>query len=245
MLWQGIDPFSFSAESVGAWATVALVTVAIVGFYFTIAGLRAGRRRERVEVDPYIRVDLSPPGGTPDYTAPMEFPYTDITAHVDGVPSAAWDAGEQGKVIAAWFRNQQTHPLGFALGVAAQVSTEVRNLEGDVTEFLHKPAISYIEPGRGVRIDLVRFPPECSARSMIRSIEYRSLYYDASTTKHGRWECRYEDGEFRSIPWSDPPYLFWRDFPLDLRDRGWGLVLQTGRLARDAWKWLRSEPSQD
>lgn len=244
MLAQGIDPFSFSAESVAAWATVALGAVAIVGFYLTITGLRVSRRRERVEVEAYIRVDLSPPEGTPDYTAPTEFSYRDITDDVDGVPSIAWDADEEGKVIAAWFRNQQMHPLGFALGVAAQVFTEIWNPEGEVTEFLHKPRISYVEPEGGVRIDLVRFPPDCRARSLLKSIEYRSLYYDASTTKHGRWECQYENGRFRSIPWSDPPYLFWRDFVLDLRNRAWRLFVQIGRFARDAWRWLRGGNSQ-
>lgn len=240
LLGQGIDPISFSAESIGAWATVGLVAVAFIGFALTIWSLKLARRRERIEVDAYIRVDLGPSEGAADYTAPEA---KDITPYVLGLPVAVWDPGRHGKVIAVWFRNEQTHALGFALGVGAQITTEVTNPKGESQEIKHRPKVSYIEPSESVKIDLVRFPPDCSARAVLISIEYRGLYYDASNTRHGRWECVYEDGQFRSIPSSNPPYLP-RDIIPDVRDLAIALGRRVKNLAFSIRKRLRDKKSR-
>lgn len=238
---QGIDPFSFSAQSIEAWATATLVVVAFVGFALTIWSLKLAQRRERIEVAAYIRVDLGPPEGTADFPAPKA---KDITPYIPEAPVKVWKVGPRSKVIAVWFRNEQTHALGIALGVGAQIITEVTNRKGESQETKHRPQVSYIEPGESVKIDLVRFPPGCSARAVLRSIEYRSLYYDASDTKHGRWECVYENGQFKSIPWSDPPYLFSRDFIPDVRDLAITLGRRVKNLARSIWERLRYKKSR-
>ena len=237
----GIDPFSFSAQSIEAGASVALVAVAFIGFGLTIRSLKLARRRERIEVDAYIRVDLGPPGGTADYPAPEA---KDITQYLPEGPVAVWNAGPRAKVISVWFRNEQTHALGIALGVGAQIITEVTNRKGESQEVKHRPQVSYIEPSESVRIDLVRFPPSCSARAVLRSIEYRGLYYDASDTRHGRWECVYENRQFRSIPWSDPPYIFSRDFIPDVRDLAIALGRRVKNLALSIRKRLRDKNSR-
>lgn len=203
------------ADWITTWATVAIAGIAFVGFGATlltiiVAGIQT-RNRQQLEVEGYVRVDLGPPNGTPDYKPPPTIDYvqSDLLEEVGG-------AVQGDPMIVAWFRNQQTHPLGTAFGVMATIVTEVEDPQGGVEVREHPPDIAYIEPGKCVRVDLIRFPANWQARARVIAITYRNLHSDGSKPKHGRWECYYETRRFVMEPWSDP-LSFWRDWVDKLR----------------------------
>lgn len=59
-----------TTDWISAWANVALVLIAAVGFAVTIYTLAQGRNRQRIEVEGYIRVDVGPPEGASGFVAP-------------------------------------------------------------------------------------------------------------------------------------------------------------------------------
>ena len=221
---------SSTADWVTAGANLALVLVAAVGFAATVFTIIRGRNRQRIEIEGYVRVDVGPPQGTDDFTPPTEIARIE-RSHLTTVG----DAGEEAPAISVWYRNLQSHPLGVALGVVSRIIAEVTDLEGEVYQVSQTHEIAYIEPGKCVRIDVVRFPPSWEAMSRFEAIEYRNLDWDGATPRHGRRECYYEDGEFYMVPWSDPIN--------SLRDRIDRQLERLSTKAREIWAGLRRGPS--
>lgn len=188
-----------------AVSALALIVVAVLGFVATIQTITQARNRQAVEIEGYIRVDIGPPGGTSDYQSPqnLRFIKTDdlrvLGEALDGDPT-----------ISAFYRNLQSHPLGVAHGILGVVVVEVTDDNGDVLEVEAQHEIAYIEPERVVRIDIVRFPSTWTARGLIAAVTYKNANWDGAQSRHGRWECYYEAGEFRMIPWANPRDS-WRD----------------------------------
>ena len=191
------------AELLAAWATVALALIALVGFFATfgtiiITNIRT-RNRQQIEFEGYVRVDIGPPQGTDDFPAPPNI------AHIEGSYLTTFgDANEQAAAISVWYRNLQDHSLGIAFGIVGEISGKLTDSEGEVYEFSQTHFISYLEPGKCVRIDVVLFPREWQGESEVTALSYRNLHWDGSPPTHGRTTCYYEDGEFYMVPWSDP-----------------------------------------
>lgn len=234
------------ADFLAGWAAVALAGIALLGFFATIGTIfftsRETRKRLRIEVEGYVRVDIGPPEGTADYRAPEEI------AHIDGSGMITL-RGETERVvtISVWYRNLQTHPLGIAIGIFSDISGEVTNTEGKVTKIDKRHTIAYLEPKTCVRFDVVRFPSEWKAKLEVKAIKYYNLYGLGETPRHGRQPCFYEDGEFFMQTWSDPANSLldragnlwtwlWKprpDPPSSLRDK-----------ARNLWAWLWTPKSE-
>lgn len=119
------------------------------------------------------------------------------------------DAGEGEPMICVWYRNLQTHPLGIALGVVGRVAVDLE-ADGPGLTLSQTHDIAYIEPGRCVRVDVVRFPASWTAFAKIEAIQYRNISWDGAVPRHGRRECSYRGEQFEMTPWSDPRNL-WRD----------------------------------
>jgi len=206
-----------TAEWITAWSGVAVAGVAFLGFQATVIAILVTsaqtKDRQQLEVEGYLRVDIGPPGGTEDYTPPESVVFTERR-----YLKSIGDVSEQDPIISVWYRNLQTAPLGFVLGVFARISAEIVDLEGRIynVELTHQ--LPYVEPGRSVRMDFVQFPRSWQASARIEAVKYRSLHWDGATPKHGRQQCEYSDGKFRMIPWSDP-IDSWRDKFARLLDR--------------------------
>ena len=188
-----------------AVSALALIVVAVLGFVATIQTITQARNRQAVEIEGYIRVDIGPPGGTSDYQAPEKIRF--IKSDEMRVLGNALDADP---MISVFYRNLQSHPLGVAHGVLGVVVVEVTADNGDILEVEARHEIAYIEAERVVRIDIVRFPSNWTARGLVGAVTYKNANWDGAQSRHGRWECYYEAGQFRMIPWSAPRNS-WRD----------------------------------
>lgn len=188
-----------TADWVSAGANIALVLVAIIGFALTLYTLIQARNRQRIEIEGYVRVEIGPPDGTTDYTPPAEVAYID-DAHLKVVGSA----GEDAPTISVWYRNIQAHPLGVALGIVGRVIYDVVDQAGHAQRIDQAHYVAYLEAGKCVRVDALRFPRDWFVASRIEAVQYRNLDWDGATPRHGRRECYYGGGEFFMIPWSDP-----------------------------------------
>lgn len=197
-----VEASATTAELVTAWAAVALATIAFLGLGGTLLLLRQERDRQRLEVEAYIRIDIGPRKGTKDFPALKDEAYEE-TKHV----TLMGNATEQDPLISVWFTNRQKHHLGIALGFGAEIVTEFTSPEGKSYTLIQSPRLAYIEPEKIIRVDLVRFPADWTAESRLTGSEHRSIYGSSRPTRHGRWECNYKDGQFTSIPVSDPPNL--------------------------------------
>jgi hypothetical protein len=184
---------------------IAVFFVATFGFAATIATLNAARNRQRLEVEGYIRVDIGPPDGTADYLPP-----SDIIFVQSRYLSSVGETTEQSPIISVWYQNMQRHPLGVAVGVASKIGIALTDPDQNFHEFSQAHEIAYIEPGKTVRIDALRFPESWDALCQLEGIQYRNLHWDGSIPRHGRRECTYINGQFEMVPWSDPTTV-WRD----------------------------------
>lgn len=204
------EPAATGADNITAWATVALASIAFFGIFGTLAMVyvtgRQARKRQQLEVGGYIRVDIGPTQGTDDYKPPPD----DLIVFIERSQlTILGNASEHALTISVWYRNLQTHPLGVAFGVHAKIAADIIEPSGRKHEVSLTHEIPYVEPGKSVRLDFVRFPPEWEAEAEIEAIKYRNLHWDGATPKHGRSECEYKEGQFRMFPWSDPLDTLW------------------------------------
>ncbi len=196
---------AITPDWISAGANIALVAVAVVGFVATILIVTTARNRQRIEVEGYVRVDVGPPNGTADYKPPSDL------VHIESANLAILGgASERDPTISIWYRNLQTHPLGIAFGVISKIVIELIDTDENYQQLVQTHEIAYIEPGKSVRVDAVRFPEQWDCSCIIEAIQYRNFDWDGSTPRHGRRECYYVDGQFEMVPWSDPK-TFWRE----------------------------------
>jgi hypothetical protein len=191
---------SAATDWIQASTSVVLVFVAVIGFGATIYSITQTRNRQEVEIEGYIRVDVGPEEGTDDYAPPSDIIHVDRSnVHVVGEPR------EGDPMIVAWYRNLQTHSLGIALGVKAVISGEVIDVGGTILTFKQEHEIAYVEPGKCVQVNVLRFPTAWKAQLRVDAVQYRNHNWDGKVPRHGRRECTYEDGHFQMVPWSNPP----------------------------------------
>lgn len=196
-------------DRVQAWSPFAAVVMTPMGFLILLATFIGQRNRQRLEIEAYLRVDL---GGVPrpgewvtDFKPPGNVAYVS-----DQDFENLGDAYDKDPMIAMWIRNQQTHPMGFALGIGAEVEIKYTDKFGDTYKKLLKPRFAYLEPQKCVQVILVRFPRDWRITATLKGVEQRSVFSDARKPRHGRWRCTYDDRQFESTPISDPPN-FWYD----------------------------------
>ena len=190
---------------INAVATILIIGIASVGFVVTILTIVAARNRQRLEIEGYVRVDIGPREGTEDYQPPADITYVE-SSYMDTVGRTTIKS----PVISVWYRNLQHHPLGVAVGVASKIDIAFFDLKNNLHEISQTHEIAYLEPGKAVRIDAIRFPASWDAVCRLEGIQYRNLHWDGSIPRHGRRECFYINGQFEMIPWSDPTTV-WRD----------------------------------
>lgn len=202
-MWLAANPSV--TDWIQAGSSLALIAVAVLGFLATIHTITQARNRQALEIEGYIRVDVGPPQPTADYEPPeaLRFVQTDKLRVLGEAPDDA-------PTISVFYRNLQQHPLGIAHGVRGVVVAEVTAENGDILTVEADHQIAYVEPGCCVRIDLVRFPSNWRAYAGVGRVTYKNPNWDGAESRHGRWECYYEAGQFRMIPWSDPRDD-WRD----------------------------------
>jgi hypothetical protein len=172
------------------------------GLWFVISSLRQAAQQQRVEAGPYVRVDLgSADLHMPDFHAPPVY-YTDQTQalHLEREGS-----DENLVTLSAWFRNYQTHPLGMAFGVVAQILVERIGFDPVISEV----RIPYLERDKAVLIHVARVNHASTPRITLLSLSFLDFYdrrhehqYGEKGTNalHGRLVCSVEDGRLISVP---------------------------------------------
>ena len=188
-----------TAEWMQAWSALVLVPIAILGFVVTLFALAQNRNRQEMEIEGYIRVDIGPEQGTDDYQVPANVVFRS-TAEIHSFG----DETDGHETVVAWYRNLQTHPLGIAYGIVSRLSGHAVTPDGRVFAIEQQQRIAYIEPGRCVQLGVVRFPDTWSVDLRVDAVQYRNANWDGRIPKHGRTEYRYENGQSRMVPWSNP-----------------------------------------
>lgn len=203
-----IDYIELTVQAIG-------VLVAIVGLGGVILSLHDNRVQQRTQNGPYIRVDIGPSAGIADRKDVKDEYYEDSSQLVNLTGDH-----EHSVEISSWFRNFQSSPLGFALGVRATFLFEADHAERIDVE------IPYLEFGKTVRVGLARIPAEGDITATLVSLTFFDLYdhkhihvYGQKSTNaiHGRlvW-VRGEEAE--STP--------------EGRSRGQGVDYNVGALSR-------------
>lgn len=191
--------------------TIFGLPIALVGVSMVYYQLRASHRAQRLQSDPYVRVDLAPVESwrLPDLQMPAPY-YRSAHAVIE------LRAGVESVSFCAWFRNLQTSPLGTAYGIRSALVLEVLSAaEGD---FALEPVqadveIPYLETGKPVCLEVFRVPVDWDVAIHIVSLVYanlhdrdvRSNWVSGPEAWHGRLTCRYVGGVCRADPIYEPP----------------------------------------
>jgi hypothetical protein len=197
-------------EHIQAWATVAATAIAFFGLLGVYLTLREGSREQRIQWQPYIRIDLTPLGGTTVDFKPPD-PYFHKT---DEARDLAPDSTEEKVGFTAWVRNYQSNPLGVALAVQAFIVVAAAAADVTVTELEYFDLrVPYAEYGKPVAVDLFYFPATWRATATVSLVSYYDLYdrrhqhrlgSRGTNALHGRLTCHYEEAAFESQPESWP-----------------------------------------
>ena len=192
-------------EAVGSVATV-------VGAGAAIAGLAAllliyhqseeSRRRFRVELGPYLRVDFGPATARGTWEPPPDAALRNIltAANIsDQRPDlgalSAWPGDVE---ICIWLKNLQEHPAGIAHAVEVVVLlrfTDPADPAAEQTLELQL-RIAYLEPGQHIRYLVASVSADIpTVRGEVTKIRYLDLYERELAFAHGSAEFRMERGK--------------------------------------------------
>lgn len=173
--------------------------------------LRVAHRAQRLQSDPYVRVDVAPAEAwrLPDLRMPEPY-YRSTHSVVEprlGVTSVSF---------CVWFRNHQTSSLGTAYGIRSALVLEV--LGTDDGEPALEPVsteveVPYLEAGKPVCLEVFRVPAGWDVAIHVVSLVYanlhdrdvRSNWVSGPEAWHGRLTCRYVGGICRADPIYEPP----------------------------------------
>ena len=198
-------------DHVQAWSTLAAAVFAVSGLGGVIWTLRRGRRQQRVQSGPYVRVDVGP---TTAATSDFEAPKNPHFVSSDDVVDLAPDLDDDQKVsLSAWLTNYQPHPLGTAFRVAAFFVIEVRPHASLVPVYQYSIVrVAYVEHKKPVKIELFRVPGNSTAVLWLSRLAFSDFYdeyykhYEGKNENalHGRLTCTYANGNFTCIPEGRP-----------------------------------------
>lgn len=203
-------------DHVQAWSTFATVIVATVGLLGIYRTVQISRDEQRVQWQPYLRVDVAPTTGKhEDFTPPPAY-----HSNPDLVNDLQDDLSWEKKVsFSAWVRNYQTNPLGTALAVSIFAIIEYEEPPGPDEDEptlgaqYNRVRTPYCEVNKPVSIELFRIPRDWQATVWIvnttfydiRDNRHSHVYREAGTdAEHGRLACTYRNGIFVSTPEARP-----------------------------------------
>lgn len=181
--------------SLSALVAGSIAAIGLVGLWFVRQQIRQGRQQSRVEVGPYLRVDLAPDvvGGTwqpPEADERYTFTYADFNPGEPEPrsPLDEWPSLDEPIDVWLWMSNHQRHPGGVAHNVEVLVELVIPQ-HSDVerpVQIEFRVQVHYIEPGRQIRYRIARVPREIPyARGRVMSLRYSDMYGNAMAFAHG------------------------------------------------------------
>lgn len=197
-------------DNLQVWSTLAAAVIAFLGLGGVIFALQRSRRQQRIEVGPYIRVDVGPTSGvTSDFEAPKPYfvgdaEVSDLAPHV---------GNDQKVILAAWLTNYQPNPLGIAFRVASFFILEARVPGAQAPIYRYVIVrVAYVEHGKPVKIELFKIPADWTATLWLNKLAFSDFYDEYhehsegrnENALHGRLTCTYDDGVFYCIPEARP-----------------------------------------
>lgn len=202
-------------DHVQAWSTLAAGVVASCGLFGVIWTLRRGRRQQRIQSGPYIRVDVGP---TSDTTSDFQAPEPYFASETDVVDLAP-DLDDQQKVgLSAWLANYQPHPLGTAFRVAAffMIEIQVPGTQQPVYRFF-MAGVAYIEREKPIKVELFKISRDWTVTLWLSRLSFSDFYdeyHEHSEDRnenalHGRLSCTYSNGTFSCHPEGRPAAPWW------------------------------------
>jgi hypothetical protein len=200
---------------------VATLVATVAGLGFVIFSLWQSVRQQRVETGPYVRVDIGPTDGIPDQQE-VEVYYEDHSQILD---FSAGGRGAPSLEIAAWFRDYQTSPLGFALGVTATFLVEVVSLDDESSEVHFVDVeIPYLEFSKCSKVRLVSLPSDSESSVMLSSLSFHDLYDKRHSHVYGERGTNAVHGR---LLWLNKPGHYEESTP-EGRSRGAGVDYNVG-----------------
>ena len=117
-------------EHVQAWAMVGTGVVAAIGLAGVYLSVREGRKQQRIQSGPFIRVDIGPTSDTiSNFETPAAHFINREFVQDIALDTAADQADDQKVSVSAWATNYQTHPLGLAYGVSLRFIYEIMKFQ--------------------------------------------------------------------------------------------------------------------
>lgn len=191
-----------AAEWVTAGASIALVIVATLG----IIGFAIRRRRHRLDVSPYLRIDLGPNENAYLWRPPQS------ERTLDDRGFSISEETEASKSLWVWLRNYQTASLGHATRIWLRVEYEYASGGTEKTGSHLDMNAAYVEPGTTVAIKLLTFPLDCEDFvARVVDVEYYDLWEQKQTGWYGRLICTYDLGQFVPYPEFVPVESGWAE----------------------------------
>lgn len=168
--FQLIAAPAWPTERSAQWAAVnTLATIAIflatlaglIGLIYLYRGEQRAHEQMRLELGPYLRIDLAPdkPNGT--FTPPLvdtrfDFDYAAFNPASPTEPVTLLSRWIGQTEVCLWIENQQTHSSGVAVDVVVDIELEVPLDPDGQSSGLQPMTVNfhYLEPGRRVRYRL-------------------------------------------------------------------------------------------
>jgi len=191
-------------ERVRTVSTVAGSLVAFFGLGGVWITLTRNARQQRVQVGPFVRVDVGAVGaeGGADFTPPDH--HFENRATVEDLTG-----GEPNISLWAWVSNTQSSELGFAIGVAARFLLEMKMPGQPIVYRVRDVQVAYVQNGRPVKIELYRVPETATGRISLITLTFYDLYQHrhehwsggrSENAIFGRFICEFQNGQCYSIP---------------------------------------------
>ena len=180
ILWVAIVEMGPGTYRFWLWTPeswIAIGTGALpFGFIGAYIQIEEGRRRRRVELSPYIRVDIG--SNNRAHATHFNKPTSYFTRKETCVDLAPDRAGYEKVNVSAWFRNYQVHALGFAVTIRARFLIQIYDPVEEIhtISILPPVEIAYLENGYTVEAELIRAPENWSFSVEVIEVAYRDIY---------------------------------------------------------------------
>lgn len=192
--WAAVGAVATSIAALGALAgLVALwfLRSQVVLFREQLSGFR---QQTRMQLAPYLRVDLAPhrTDGTwtpPEVPAEYQFTYRDFNPEAEAAPDIfeGWSSEDEVPVY-LWLANRQTHPGGVARNIVVNIEVRTPAVDGsnDVVVNHYNVDLHYLEPERQIQYlvgSVSTTIPHLAAR--VAAVAYSDMYGNPLSFAHG------------------------------------------------------------
>ena len=183
-----------TTEWITAAAAIVVAVIAVIG----IIGLIVQRQRQRLELGPFLRIDVGP-----NHSAYLwEPPQAHRVLEDRGFSHAKPD--EANHDLWAWIENRQTTSLGHATRINVSIEISHPDPEGKHVQDLLVLDASYVEPRQTVAIKILKFTASWdSLLARVISVTYRDVWGHRQSGFYGRQYCKYQSGDFVPYPGFD------------------------------------------